>query len=271
MRLENEVAKLFEAERIVPAWLEVARHLGRVGARSDRNMVLEITMPTKLTSEDLTVIRSVDGVLQQSESGIGVFTVANTLFPLGLYRRNGRPEFYERAIQAIKKSNKHGVWGTYALRMMERTHPKTGRVVNPLETIVTKFQKTKDDRRIQAAYELGVHDIADLVIDEPGQELPIHEPVTDGSHKSNIPCLSHLSFKLDVENEAIDLTAVYRSHHYAQRALGNLLGLSQLLAFVAKESGYAVGVLTCVSTLAVLDVRNFGGVAATNALLGKFP
>lgn len=272
VHLEDEVARVFKVECIVPAWLEVARHLNQVPGRSDRNMVLEICTPTALSAGDLEIIRSVDEVLRRnSKEGIGVFTVANTIFPQGIYHRSGRPDFYEKAIEAIKRSNKNGVWGTYALRMMERSHPKTGRVVNPLETIVAKLEETRAGRKVRAAYELGVHDIADFATGELGNELPIHEPATDGTHNTNIPCLSHLSFKLDVESDAIDLTAIYRSHHYAQRALGNLLGLSQLLAFVAKEAGYSVGVLTCVSTLAVLDVKSFGGTAATSQLLAKFP
>ncbi len=128
---------------------------------------------------------------------------------------------------------------------------------------------SRADRKIRSAYELGLHEVADVLDNEIGGELPIYAPASDGGRATNIPCLSHLSFKLDPEREAVDLTAVYRSHHYGRRALGNLIGLSQLQAFVAIESGYTLGVLTCVSTLAHLDVGAFGGVAATNALLQR--
>jgi len=80
-----------------------------------------------------------------------------------------------------------------------------------------------------------------------------------------------LSFKLAASKGTVDLTAVYRSHHYAKRALGNLVGLSQLLHFVSKESGYDPGVLTCVSTLAHLDVSSFGGADAAAALIKRLP
>lgn len=82
----------------------------------------------------------------------------------------------------------------------------------------------------------------------------------------NMPCLSHLSFKL-TDRESVDLTAIYRSHHYAARALGNLLGLSQLQAFVAKEANLKVGTLTCISTHAHLDLSSWGGVVKGRALL----
>jgi len=51
------------------------------------------------------------------------------------------------------------------------------------------------------------------------------------------------------------LTAMYRYHYYIEKALGNLLGLSQLLFFVAKETGLGVGPLVCLSTYAVLDTE----------------
>lgn len=265
------MAKLFNADRIVPAWLEAARHLHATKNRTDRNLVLEIATPTALSAKDLEAIRKIDNALRAGKSQTGVYTVAGTLFPQGVYYRFKRPDFYKRYLDAMKYGKKSGTWGTYAMRMMERTHPRTKRMVNPLETIVSKLHEAKTERKIQAAYELGVHDIADIVDNGLGYELPIHEPATDGGRATNIPCLSHLSFKLDAERGTVDLTAVYRSHYYAQRALGNLLGLSQLLSFVAKESEHEPGVMTCVSTLARLDVEAFGGAPATTALLAGLP
>ncbi|RDY66902.1 hypothetical protein DX912_11345 [Lysobacter soli] len=263
------MAKVFSAERLVPAWLDAARSLNAAPDRTDRNFVLEISSPARVEDDDLQVINAVDETLRAGKSGFGVFTVAGTIFPQGLYLRSGRPDFYKRYLDSMKAGKKEGTWGTYAMRMMERTHPKSRKVINPLDTIVTKLQETKTGRKIKSAYELGVHDVTDLLHGEIGCELPIHEPATDGGRATNIPCLSHLSFKLDPGKGAVDLTAVYRSHYYAQRALGNLVGLSQLLNFVTKESGYAPGVLTCVSTLAHLDAESFGGTGAATALLKR--
>jgi hypothetical protein len=49
------------------------------------------------------------------------------------------------------------------------------------------------------------------------------------------------------------LTAMYRNHYYVQRLLGNLIGLGNLISFVAKEVGAAAGALTIVSTHAEVD------------------
>ncbi|ALN89404.1 thymidylate synthase family protein [Lysobacter gummosus] len=240
-------------------------------ARSDRNFVLEIASPTMLSDGDVAAINAVDTELRKTDDGIGVYTIAATIFPQRMYLRHGRPNFYAQFLTAMKKGKKPGTWGTYAMRMMERTHPRTGEAINPLEVIVTKLQKTGEGTKYQSAYELGLHEVTDVLDNEVGGELPIYAPASDGGKATNIPCLSHLSFKLDRTRKAVDLTAVYRSHHYGRRALGNLIGLSQLQAFVAIESGHSPGVLTCVSTLAHLDVEAFGGVAATNALLTRLP
>jgi hypothetical protein len=61
---------------------------------------------------------------------------------------------------------------------------------------------------------------------------------------------------------------MYRSHHYCARALGNLLGLAQLLSFVAKEAELKVGTLTCLSSHAVLDAETWGGVQRAQEVLG---
>ncbi len=265
------MAKVFTGERLVPVWVSAVRSLNEAPQRTDRNYVLEIASSTILGGGDLDVINEVDGALRARGDGGGVFTVAGTIFPQGPYLRFGRPDFYKRYLEPMKSGKKQGTWGTYAMRMMDRAHPKSGKTSNPLETIVSKLRTTKDDRKILSAYELGVHDVNDLLDGEVGCELPIYEPAIDGGRATNIPCLSHLSFKLAPSKGAVDLTAVYRSHHYAKRALGNLVGLSQLLHFVSKESGYDPGVLTCVSTLAHLDVSSFGGANAAAALIKRLP
>ncbi|HET7662334.1 MAG TPA: hypothetical protein VFK31_01745 [Rhodanobacteraceae bacterium] len=150
--------------------------------------------------------------------------------------------------------------------MMKRIDRKNGETFNPLDRIVKKFIAAKK-RAYQAVYELGVVEADDVLADGPWCELPIADPAAKPCR--NIPCLSHLSFKLNDGHVA--LTAVYRSHYYAQRALGNLIGLSQLQSFVAAESKLPIGSLTCVSTLAVLDAATWGGVRATSDFLNSLP
>ncbi len=65
------------------------------------------------------------------------------------------------------------------------------------------------------------------------------------------PCLSHLSFKLF--QDAVHLTALYRSHDYRYKAPGNLLGLARLQGCIAHEVDRSIGNLTVHSSYAYLD------------------
>lgn len=57
------------------------------------------------------------------------------------------------------------------------------------------------------------------------------------------------SFKVaGTAEKRLMLTATYRNHFYIEKLLGNLIGLTQLLKFVANEAGIEAGSLTVIST-----------------------
>ena len=58
------------------------------------------------------------------------------------------------------------------------------------------------------------------------------------------------------ETDILYLTAIYRSHSYVARALGNFLGLADLQAFICNETKLAPGPLVCVSSYARLDAED---------------
>lgn len=241
------------------------------------NLLLEIIDPMTITAEDRAVIDRVDEAL--APEGLTVRTVAGTIFPLAYYKKHGRPGFYD-AYKAMLQRGRTG-WGTYAERMMECAGRRDQGNINPLETIVKRLAaegqpQRADGRQVsfQSAYELGIAHPGDDLCDRDdgaGGELPTYRASLDGARWLGFPCLSHVSFKRvqTTDGYAVNLTAMYRSHHYCARALGNLIGLSQLLWFVARESDNRVGTLTCLSTDAVLDVQEgWGGVAASRKILG---
>lgn len=266
------MAKIIErTDRIVPAWLSAARHLDVQPGRNERNLILEISSPLALTSQDKDVISAVDSAIRTKDPELSVETVAGTIFPASLYKKYGRPAFYGQYLEIMSRAQKPHTWGTYAMRMMRHQAQKGTTPLNPLEKVVQKLSEARSGRKIKSAYELGVTDLVNDLTSTNGQgcELPIHNPNSDSGRPTNIPCLSHLSFKL-IDGK-LDLTAIYRSHHYAARALGNLIGLGRLLNFVATESRFECGVLTCVATHAHLDTDNWGGVSATKKLLKSLP
>lgn len=265
------MAKLIASESLGQAWVAAARHLAGCKQRKDRNLILEISAPQKLCKDDLTIIQAVDAVLRKSRKDLSVETVASTIFPNGLARRFSRPELYTNYLALLAKGKKRSSWGTYAQRMMSRPSRNATGTINPLDDLIERLLRTHNGTKYQSAFELGVSD-PDIDLAPPfdghGYELPVFDPARDAK-ALNVPCLSHLSFK--ITDGKLDLTAIYRSQWYCQRALGNLVGLSQLHSFVGKESKYKCGVLTCIATHAYLDTETFGKVGVTKDLLASLP
>lgn len=263
------MAKIFPHDRFVPAWLAASRHLsGRLDTDlSDRNLVLEVASPEQLVPADIGVFDQVDAVLRRHFDDLNARTVAATIFPAALYKRHGRAGMYERYKAIMARGKVPGTWGMYAMRMMAWPSRQGQAPINQLEQTIQKLQRAAHGGHpFQSAFEVGVTSPDACVDQSLACEVPTFDPAKDGRKMLNMPCLSHLSFKL-TNRESVDLTAMYRSHHYAARALGNLLGLSQLQAFVAKEAKLKVGTLTCISTHAHLDLASWGGVVNGRALL----
>ena len=269
------MAKIFEAERVVPAWNSAAKHLLNCANHTASNLVLEISDPLSITENDRAIWSKVDGALRSGTDGaLALNTVAATIFPPALYKKYGRPGMYQKFLDNLERGRKPGSWGTYAQRMVSRAGKDGFSSINPLDMIVEKLKENASAERrnsYHSSYELGVADPeADLVrwphLDEDGAELPTYNAAFDAKELFGFPCLSHISFKL-INRTNVNMVAIYRSHHYCARALGNLIGLAQLLKFVATESGVDAGTLTCISTFAELDVKSWGGVSVARDLL----
>lgn len=265
------MAKIFDTKsRIVPTWLEAANYLEQCG-RTAPNLILEINDSNTLTELDRALIERVNALLL-SQKNMTVQTVASTIFPLGLDKRSATREELYSQYKRILVRGKTG-WGTYFGRLIERTTSE-GKTCNPLELLINRLATNSRSKRFYTScYELGVaipnSDLGENTNDFEG-DLPIYNPVTDAKRWYGGPCLSHLSFKSVKANgiTKLNMTAVYRSHHYCTRALGNLIGLAQLLSFIAKNSSQQAGTLTCISTYAELDMGAWGGVRDAQNILG---
>ena len=267
------MAKIFSSETIVPAWLDAARHLLKCSEGTDFNLILEVSKPTLVLDDDKKIMSKVDKALREfSKQDLTLLTVMGTIFPQSMYLRYGRPGMYPAYKKMLDRGHKPG-WGTYADRMMNRPGKDGISTINPLEIIIEKLKSNADAARrnsYRSSYELGIADPEGDLLPWPyrdiGADLPTYNPAFDSNVLYGLPCLSHVSFKL-IDRQHVNMTAIYRSHHYCSRGLGNLLGLSQLLSFVAKEAGLQPGALTCISTHAELDVTEWGGKARARVLL----
>lgn len=259
------MAQVFSKNRVVEAWLEAARYLSTQANHDSCNIILEIKSPKQINENDRLTIAAVDKALQSINLKRSVMTAAATIFPYRLYNHYKRPEWYSQYKAVIQHSKEKHTWGTYTLRMIERKG-KNGENFNPLEAIIQKLSAMKKlKRHYKATCELGITaPEIDLHLNGEGFELPTYNPSIDQNKYLGTPCLSHVTFKLI--SGKLELTAIYRSHYYAERALGNLIGLAQLQDYVATESGFEVGTMTCISTYAILD-SGLGSIKYTRDLL----
>jgi hypothetical protein len=220
------------------AWLAAVQAIEKAGGDA-HNVIVGIVDPVAVEGPDTQILTTVDQFLR-AHNAHPLASVANTIFPQGLLERHGPGKFYtayeETVLPRIKQMTHD--WGRYfeRLTIWKKVKGKNIEVINPLQDLVS-FMSTqiKTDRTYRNVYELTIYD-----------------PTRDAGKVSNRQCLSFLSFKLDKEN-ALSLTALYRNHAYIARTLGNFLGLGNLQAFVAAQSGATMGPLTCISTHAEID------------------
>jgi hypothetical protein len=247
---------LIAAKTCTEAWLRAANLLADTADRIAYNVILDIEQPITVTAVDQRIVEAVDRFLKKNEAD-PVATVAATIFPASDYRRNGVKgvfeDFPEKTYPKLTKT-----WGTYAGRLLRRGG-KDGTTFNPLELTIRKLRaQKKRTGPLRSIYEASLIDVM--------TDLPIFDPGLDSKRNQGQPCLAHLSFKLREDN-GLMLTAMYRNHYYVQRALGNLLGLSQLLFFVARESGLTPKSLVCHSTFARLDTDKGWSISEVKRLL----
>jgi len=217
-------------------WLAATQVVNALPDHEAHNVIIGIENPLVHSAEDEAVEALVDQYLRSSGC-MPLRSVANTIFPEALYRRHGSPAFFkvylEQVFPRLRRSSSD--WGRYFDRLT-RYETVTKGTINPLEDLVGKMRaQLESDRTFKNIYELNIYD-----------------PVKDAGRVMGRQCLSFLSFKLAGNNQ-LNLTAVYRNHYYTGRLLGNMIGLGNLMEFIANETGADVGSLTIVSTHAQVD------------------
>jgi hypothetical protein len=238
--------KAITGESRATTWLAAASHLADCAEWEDYNLVLEILDPMRRNARDRQIEERVDHFLRTHDH-FPLSTVAETIFPAGEYRRHGPKGVYEtypdQIYPAIKRLPELR-WGTYAHRLVRRSGPN-GQTINPLEYCIEKIRRqAKGNSAKTACYELSLSEV--------GLDLPLYDPAADRKFHIGGPCLSHVSLKISRDRRLL-LTALYRSHYYVHKALGNLLGLARLQAFVCEQTNLTPGPLVCISTFATLQ------------------
>ncbi|MDE2392013.1 MAG: hypothetical protein AB7E55_34435 [Pigmentiphaga sp.] len=238
------------------AWREAVRAVNSQSGHSAYNVIIDVLDPISHATLADVRVAVVDGFLSDCEKSVE--TVANTIFPAGLYHRYGAPDFFGVFLNnVLKKVRRNERWsGYYFERMIQYPVPE-GESPNQLWGIVERLRN--EDVRALNKFELSLFDPVRDVDNSPygGQ------------------CLSFMSFKVIPGHEKmLTLTAMYRNHFYIEKLLGNLIGLGRLMNFVAREAGLKVGPLTVISTHATIDQPKRGGKTASrseiNAMIATF-
>lgn len=213
------------ADTIHDAWRACAGHLLQQGARL--NLMVHIGHPDVVDEAQLRLLdpqRVVPSVMS-------VFDVATTIFP----KQSDRwslpvDDFVARYLKTYARLKRRhgGGWGFYFQRLAtfgSTGEPQLGRLVEGL-----------------SGWGHGHHGAF---------VVHLSSAQTDRPRPQGGPCWQYGQFMAD--DDRLSLLAVYRSHDYFQKALGNFAGLSRLLTYVCSKTGHTVGTLTCVSTYAFLS------------------
>lgn len=243
------------------AWL-----LGLEYALKERGgrLVHLVTTITDPGSEIIEVREGVDRALARAGSQ-SVDTVAQTIFPAALYRDPGTvwspgiSNVLEQELDTAA-SDLYGQYlsmlpllltepansrGTYFSRMVSWPGKDIGGV-NQLARRISRLRR----ERLRGNLTHNTLDIdlsADCIVGAAPVEGTQIYAVTD-ERTQGFPCLVHLDFTL--LDGVLHCVAVYRHHHFIDKAYGNYLGLSWLMQFLCHQSGSELGEVVVHATLA---------------------
>lgn len=234
------------------AWREAVRAVDAQPGHAAYNVIIDVTDPIANATRQDVRTAVVDDFL--TGYGKSVETIANTIFPTGLYHRFGAPAFFDVFCDKIlKKVRRNDRWSGYYFERMIQYPVPMGEPPNQLWDIVRRIR----DENVRALNKF---------------ELSLFDPVRD---VDNSPyggqCLSFMSFKIVPGIErTLTLSVMYRNHFYIEKLLGNLIGLGRLMAFVARETNLKVGALTVISTHAEIDQPGRARRSDIGAMINRF-
>lgn len=219
------------------AWKEASRYLLSQHKEAS-TLLIEIEQPTQFDRRWLTDYNP----RHYNADFDDLRRVVRTIFPYQLWEHcDTRPELYERYLEVYNASRNRS-WGTYFQRMIDFKTTKNGNEgINQLENVISKLSDWPNRSKT-------------------GLKIHISSPVLDSLRPRNGPCLQYLQFHV---GDMLGMTAVYRNHDFTNKALGNYIGLGQLLQFIALEAGKLPGRLTCFSIHAEIPAS----IAITNQLI----
>jgi hypothetical protein len=188
-------------------------------------------------AEDAAVRSSLDQMLADSDMG-SVQTVASTIFPNSMWNPN-RPkeQLFSRYMSAFPKIRKcrSNSRGTYFQRLINYPSFKAPGF-NQLKHVIETYLGGNHRRSALQA------------------SLIVPEADLNNAPLQGFPCMQQIAFIPKPKTSTLHVVGFYPHQYLFQRAYGNYLGLIQLGRFVAHEMHLTLATMTCVSTIADLEV-----------------
>ena len=187
--------------------------------------------------EDSRIRSNLDAMLLDRGKG-SVETVANTIFPLSLWNpRRSKEALFQRYMKTFPKIRRFrgNRRGTYFERMIN--YPTNdGQNLNQLKHVIETYLGGNHRRSaLQAS----------VIV--PWRDL-------NNSRRLGFPCMQQIAFIPTSSNKTLHVVGFYPHQYLFERAYGNYLGLIRLGRFVAHEMRLALTSMTCISTIAELEV-----------------
>jgi hypothetical protein len=210
-----------QGETAVEAWRQGAQLVLEHGEIS--NLITRIASPTVFDHSWLDELTP----RQYDRKYDDISDVVNTIFPWKLASRYpNREQFVAQYLRRHDRGQRwrrnRSAWGTYFERMTR--FPGSGGV-NQLLRAIDKLSTWPNRSKTGLVFHLS-------------------SPAVDSPRTRGGPCWQFGEI-LWRQGNVLDFVAVYRNQDFFNKALGNFIGLGQLLRFICESSGKQPGALIC--------------------------
>jgi thymidylate synthase len=241
----NNSPFLIEHKNISYAWAKLFLHLLDTSGKETSGLTISLTgFSNGILEEDLNIREALDSCLLSYEQQ-EVHTVANTIFPINLWRysqddRKILFENYSRNLSRIKalKPSKN-CRGLYFERLINFN--KGAEYSNQLEHIISAYNNNPSLRK--AAFQASIFD-------------PSRDHTT--SAQLGFPCLQHLQFIPRKNEQTLSVNAFYATQKVFEKSYGNYLGICRLGNFMAHEMNLSMDRVNFFIGVAKIDSINKG-------------
>lgn len=218
------------------AWITVLGRLLRLPDQTAYSLVLRMKDPFQRDP----VIEAIYEKVRRKHDLPSIEGIAATVFPRSFYlfnckgdRRRLYKEFLTYHNRMARFFRKKPAF-SYFHRLIAWQPEGMGEPVNQLEAFIGRMRELKAKREAWYFY-------------------PTIDPTRDLGKIFSGPCLTAVDLKYETKHNILNLIAFYRDHEFAEKALGNYVGLAHLLEFLCKETKTKAGAIVCISLRARIE------------------